>query len=359
MAASATCMANRVGWTRSIPVTVSRRRHRLGHREAGLARDQRLRLGDGRREHRFVRQQVSAHRGPLRTLPGEHPYRSAVVLTDRGLIRSVTVGDLPQRLDQLLGAAGDDGRPHGPVATPARQGVGQIRQRHLAGMCASTQSASRPAVRRSPSAEVDDSGNSSGAAIADPVACVLLCRECSGACSTMACTLVPEIPVRRHRRPSGVLAVGRPRCDLLRHKQFRVDPGKLIGQPGEVQILRNHAVLQREDGLDQAQCSGGGLSMPEIGLHRRRARTGRRCRRPWPGWCIRWGHPPGCPGRAPQPCRRCRRPRPRQPTPPDIPRSALSPTAWRCSRCGRPGWRPCRAPRPESGHRRAARPATA
>ena len=46
--------------------------------------DQRLDLGDGGGEHRFVGQQLGAHRRPLRALPGEHPYRAAVVLADRG-----------------------------------------------------------------------------------------------------------------------------------------------------------------------------------------------------------------------------------------------------------------------------------
>ena len=101
VAASATCMVNSGGLD---PVDAGHRlgrRHRLGHREPGLAGDQRLRFRDGRGEHRFGRKQLGAHRGPLRTLAGEHPHRSPVVLPDRGLIRSVAVGDLAQRLGQL------------------------------------------------------------------------------------------------------------------------------------------------------------------------------------------------------------------------------------------------------------------
>ena len=123
-----------------------RRRHRLGHREAGLLGDQRLEVGDGCGENRFVGQQVGAHGRPLRTLPGEHPHRSAVVVAHSGLIRELTVGDLAQSFDQLGESFGDHRGTHRPVRAPAGKGVGQIRQRH--GSCAAlrTQSASRPAV---------------------------------------------------------------------------------------------------------------------------------------------------------------------------------------------------------------------
>ena len=134
VAASATCMVNRVGWTRSIPVTVSGADIASVTENPDSLAISGSACGDGGGEHRFGREQVSAHRGPLRTLPGEHPHRSPVVLTDHGRIRSVAVGDLPQRLRQLLGAAGDHGGPHGPVPTPTGQGVGQIRQRHGVGM---------------------------------------------------------------------------------------------------------------------------------------------------------------------------------------------------------------------------------
>ena len=65
-----------------------------------------------------------------------------------------------------------------------------------------------------------------------------------------------------------MLAVGGPQGDLLWHKEFGVDAGHLIGQPGEVQILGNHTVLKRQDRLHQPQWSGGRLGMPEIGFHR-------------------------------------------------------------------------------------------
>ncbi len=232
VAASATCMVNRVGWIRSIPVTVSGADIASVTENPGFPGDQRLRLRDGRGEHRFGREQVSAHRGPLRTLPGEHPYRASVVLPDRGLIRNVAVGDLAQTLGQLCEVLGHHGRAHRPVRTPARQGVGQIRQRQSCrSPGCSTQSASRPAVWRSASAEVDDSGNSSGPAMAGP-AVTASCAVVSGACSSTACTFVPDIPYDDTAARRGVIAVRGPRCDLLRHKEFGLDLGKVIGQAG-------------------------------------------------------------------------------------------------------------------------------
>ena len=59
--------------------------------------------------------------------------------------------------------------------------------------CASTQSASRPAVCRSPSADVADSGKSSGPSMAGVVG-ASPGATVSGACSTIAWTLVPENP---------------------------------------------------------------------------------------------------------------------------------------------------------------------
>ena len=101
-------------------------RHRLGHRESGLASDQRLHLRHGRGEHAFGGQQAGAHGCPLRTLAGEDPDRPSIVLPDRGLIRRVAVGDLAQRGDQFVGALGEHGGPHRTVRAPAREGVRQI-----------------------------------------------------------------------------------------------------------------------------------------------------------------------------------------------------------------------------------------
>ena len=162
-----------------------RRRHRLGDREPGLAGDQRLDLRDRRGERRFGRQQAGAHRRPLRALAGEHPHRAAVVLPDGGLVRRVAVGDLAQAGASSSRLSAMHDRAHRPVRTPARQGVGQIRQRRQCHRRGSpTQSASRPAVRRSSSADVADNGKSSGASRR---ACSLR-RRCVPACSAGACS---------------------------------------------------------------------------------------------------------------------------------------------------------------------------
>ncbi len=121
VAASATCMVNSVGWIRSIPVTVSGAEIALVTENPDSSGDQRLHLGDSRGEHRFGREQLSAHRRPLRTLPGEHPYRSPIVLPDCGLIRNIAVGDLAQTPRSAPQGCCNDGRAHRPVRTPARQ----------------------------------------------------------------------------------------------------------------------------------------------------------------------------------------------------------------------------------------------
>ncbi len=103
-----------------------RGRHRLGHGESGLALDQRLDLGDRGGESRLGGQKRGSHARPLRALPGEHPHRTAVVVADGGLVRGSPVGDLTQRLDQLLIAPGEHGRANGAVGTATRQRVGEV-----------------------------------------------------------------------------------------------------------------------------------------------------------------------------------------------------------------------------------------
>ena len=79
VAASATCMVNSVGWIRSIPVTVCGADIASVTENPDSRGDQRLRLRDSRGKHRFGRQQLRAHRRPLRTLAGEHPHRAPVI----------------------------------------------------------------------------------------------------------------------------------------------------------------------------------------------------------------------------------------------------------------------------------------
>ena len=54
----------------------------------------------------------------------------------------------------------------------------------------------------------------------------------------------------------------------LRHKEFRLDLGKVIRQAGEMHHRRYHTMPQREDRLDQPHCAGRGLSMSQITLDR-------------------------------------------------------------------------------------------
>ena len=111
---------------------------------------------------------------------------------------------------------------------------------------------------------------------------------------------------------------------------------------------------QREDRLDQPHCAGGGLGMSQITLDRCRARmVPARCRKPLPGSLNSTGSPTG----VPVPCASTMPDgagvyTERQPTPPDTPPRARPTTASRCCRCDRPGWRPCHAIRPGSGHHR-------
>src|ERR1700731_4538516 len=53
------------------------------------------------------------------------------------------------------------------------------------------------------------------------------------------------------------MPVGAPRRSLVRHKEFRLNSGKLIGQGGELQIPRNHTMLNAEDRLHRPKRSGG------------------------------------------------------------------------------------------------------
>ena len=119
-------MVNRVGWIRSIPVTVS------GADIASVTENPDSRAISGSASATVaaktgsVASRLAPMPGPLRTLAGEHPHRSTVVLPDRRLIRSVTIGDLSQCLGQLRRVTRHHGRANGPVRTATRQRVSEI-----------------------------------------------------------------------------------------------------------------------------------------------------------------------------------------------------------------------------------------
>ena len=175
----------------------------------------------------------------------------------------------------------------------------------------------------------------------------------------MAWTFVPDIPYDDTAARRGWWPLRWPWRDRLRHKEFRLNSGKAIRQTGEVQILRNHSMLQREDRLHQPQCSGGRLAMSEIGLHRceragavdpvylGQARVFDGVADRGTG-AVRLHHADGAGVHA--------RGSQRRPVHRDL---RVHATVSRCSRYGHPDWRPCRAPQPGSGHHPAAHPATA
>ena len=74
---------------------------------------------------------------------------------------------------------------------------------------------------------------------------------------------------RDGRAPRRCAALAWPGCNLLWHKEFGIDPGELIGEPGEVRHRRHQAMLQRQDGFDQSHHTRCGLGMTQIALGRR------------------------------------------------------------------------------------------
>ena len=180
----------------------------------GLRGDQRLGSRDGRGEHRLVGQQVSAHRRPLRTLPGEHPHRTPVVAAR-------------PRPDTEY-------RRRRPRATPrsARRGCWRSRRCAPGGAHADAPGCRPDPATRRPSCASHPVGQPAGGAAqfvgrggrqrekqwcrrADSAAIWPRCAAASGACSRTACTLVPENPYDDTAARAGCVTVGGPRRDSL------------------------------------------------------------------------------------------------------------------------------------------------
>ena len=193
MAASATCMANRVGLH---PVDAGHRlgrRHRLGHREPGLRGDQRLHLGDGRGEHRFGR---PAARRP--SPPTASPARRTPIPVHARLARP---------------RADTESRPRRPRASRSAsclEAVGEDRRTHRPVVRAAGPACTRHPSRESGARALDPVGQPAGG-LAQPVGrggrqreqqrpvdrgidCRVVGAVVSGACSRIACTLVPDNP---------------------------------------------------------------------------------------------------------------------------------------------------------------------
>ncbi len=75
-------------------------------------------------------------------------------------------------------------------------------------------------------------------------------------------------PVRRHGRSPGIGVSRGPGCWLLRHNESGLDPGEVVGQPGEVQHRRHHALAQRKDRLGQGDRARRGIGVAGIALDR-------------------------------------------------------------------------------------------
>ena len=226
---------------------------------------------------------------------------------------------------------------------------------------ASTQSASRRAVCRSASAEVADSGKTAAAPVARGAAAASACCAApAGACSRMACTLVPENPYDDTAARRGARARGRATawCPAAQTDSVSIWASS-SGSRVKCRFCGTTPCCSARMAFISPSAPGGRLGVPEIGLHRcQRARAvdavhlGQACvfdRVAHRGaGAVRLDHADrgGVHARRGQ----------RRPIRRDL---RVGATGSRCSRCGRPDWRPCRASRPGPGRRRAAHRAAA
>ena len=176
------------------------RGHRLGHRDPASAAIS-GRLSDGGGEHRLRSPAAAAPiRQPMRTRPGTSTTDHGA---DRGLIRSIAIGDVPQALAAPVGVATVAGAPG--VRMPTREASLSV---HVMSSRRRDPITSGGGAASS-SAEVDDSGNSAyPVAPRGPSGLVVRVWRV-GCCSTKAWTLVPESRVRRDRRRGDVTVGGR------------------------------------------------------------------------------------------------------------------------------------------------------
>ena len=220
-------------------------------------------------ERRFVGQEVGAHRRPLGTLTREHPHRAVVALA-RPRARRAPRRRLPRarRRPARRGCRPDD-RADQPVRASTRQRVGQIRQlRGVIGVAETLDPVGQAA--RGPAQLLDRRGGQREQPCAGDSVSRGSSTWSTGACSRNGVHVGAREAVRRHRRTTGMVAVGRPRRRLFRHEEIGLDLGHLFGQRGEVQVLGHRRVLQREDGLHQPESTRRGLAVAEVGLRRAR-----------------------------------------------------------------------------------------
>ena len=73
---------------------------------------------------------------------------------------------------------------------------------------------------------------------------------------------------RDGRAPRADAGVDRPAGCLLGYEQPGFDRGEVVGQSGEVQVLRYDAMVHGQHGLHETQHAGGGFGMSEVALDR-------------------------------------------------------------------------------------------
>ena len=239
----------------------------LAQRKPGLRNKNRLQLGDRRGERRLVGQQLPAHPGPLRALPGVHEHRARPA---RPLMRGhhpgpgLARGQRPQpghRLGTITRTHRGELRLPGPVMVQRVRHIGQP----------------APARRRPPSSRPTPPAH-------DATRSARLARHHQRGHR------------RRRRRRSRDRVPGparsphahssrRNRTTTPRPDAAAPGDGQSVGsgndfQPHrlrmeyagfgslEVQIRRNVSALHRQHRLDETRDAGRGLQMTEIGLHR-------------------------------------------------------------------------------------------
>ncbi len=208
------------------------------------------------REHRERTVQLPAHTQPLRTLPREQQRQAAV----HDLAGHRVLGVLAEGEGGQCGSVGVE--DHGTVrqfGTRGGQGVRQVdgvrvhsgEQRGLPGEC----------VRR-------------GAGQQDGQRDVRALASCADGCLRAFRSLFqdgvrvgPADPEGGH---PGTARTGRSRPGAVLREQFD-RPGRPVDLGGRlvhVQRGREDPAPQRHDGLDHAHNTGGGLGVPDVGLHR-------------------------------------------------------------------------------------------
>ena len=142
-------------------------------------------------------QQFSTHPGPLRALPGEHPHRPPVVLADRGPIWTSPSATSRNAVDQLLTAARRSPRSaragahaDGPGCRPGQTNRLRVHgrfRRHLGQPVSQPARGSAQLLCRGRRQREQQRARDIGRVGA-------VWSSGSGACSTIACTFVPDSP---------------------------------------------------------------------------------------------------------------------------------------------------------------------